>query len=67
MLLEDQGSYADARLFYERALKKILLHLSKNLSAMAETERFQYLATKDGPEPLLLNLVAIRGEGPDKN
>ena len=33
---------------------------------MTEAERFQYLATKKGPEPLLLNLIAI-GSGGEAN
>jgi len=44
-------------------LKAILLHLSKNLGAMAETERFRYLDIQWGPEPLLLNLIAMGNGG----
>ncbi len=66
ILLKNQGSYAEARPFYERGLETTLLHLSKNLGAMTETERFQYLATKKGPEPLLLNLIAM-GSGGEVN
>jgi hypothetical protein len=66
-LLHAQGSYAEARSLYERGLSTTIKHLSKNMGSMAEVERFRYLATKEGPEPLLLNLVAMRGEGPDRN
>ena len=65
-LLETQGSYAEARPLFERGLGTTLLHLSKNLGAMTETERFQCLATKKGPEPLLLNLIAM-GSGGEAN
>ena len=58
-----QGSYAEARPFYERGLSATLGHLSKNMGTMTEAERFQYLATKAGPEPLLLNLIAMGGGG----
>jgi len=34
---------------------------------MTEKERFQYLEIQTGPEPLLLNLVAMRGEGPKED
>ncbi len=64
ILLEQQGSYAEARPLYERGLETTLLHLSKNLGAMTEAGRFQYLDTLKGLEPLLLNLVAIQGNGP---
>jgi len=38
--------------------------LSFNMGSMTEKERFQYLEIQAGPEPLLLNLVAIQGNGP---
>ena len=58
--LHEQGSYVEARPLYERGLETTLLHLSKNLGAMTETERFQYLDIQEGPELLLLNLVAMQ-------
>ena len=67
LLLKAQGSYAEARPLYEQGLRGTLNHLSRNMRSMTEAERFRYLATKKGPEPLLLNLVAMRGEGPEKN
>ena len=66
-LLSAQGSYAEARSLYERALAGSFSHLSRNMPSMTEAERFQYLAIKRGPEQLLLNLVAIRGEGPKED
>jgi tetratricopeptide (TPR) repeat protein len=66
-LLDAQGSYAEARPLYKQALDGSLKHLSRNMGSMTEKERFQYLATKKGPEPLLLNLVAMRGEGPKED
>ncbi|HJM40296.1 MAG TPA: tetratricopeptide repeat protein [Planctomycetota bacterium] len=63
-LLEAQGSYAEARSFYERGLSTTLQHLSKNLGDMTEADRFRYLNIQTGPEPLLLNLAALQGEGP---
>ena len=65
-LLEAQGSYAEARSFYERGLSTTLQHLSRNLGAMTEAERFRYLDIQTSPELLLLNLVAIQGSGPKK-
>jgi len=66
-LLKDQGSYAEARPLYEQGLRGTLNHLSRNMRSMTEAERFRYLATKKGPELLLLNLVAMRGEGPKED
>ncbi len=66
-LLQDQGSYAEARPSYEQSLRSTLKHLSLNMGSMTEAERFQYLATKKGSELLLLNLVAMRGEGPKED
>jgi tetratricopeptide (TPR) repeat protein len=66
-LLKDQGSYAEARPLYEQGLRGTLNHLSLNMGSMTETERFQYLEIQTGPEPLLLNLVAMRGEGPKED
>jgi hypothetical protein len=37
---------------------------SKNMAAMTEAERFLFLDTQTGTEPLLLNLVAMQGNGP---
>jgi tetratricopeptide (TPR) repeat protein len=64
ILLRAQGSYAEARSFYERGLSTTLQHLSKNLGDMTEAERFRYLNIQTSPEPLLLNLAALQGEGP---
>jgi len=65
-LLKTQGSYAEARPLYEQSLKGLLKHLSFNMGSMTEKERFQYLEIQTGPEPLLLNLVAMQGNGPKK-
>ena len=64
--LEAQGFYTEARPFLERSLGTILVHLSKNMNSMTEAERFQYLDIQAGPEPLLLNLIAI-GSGGEAN
>ena len=64
--LRAQGSYAEAGPLYERALDGLLNHLSPNMGSMTEAERFQYLAVQTGSEPLLLNLVAMQGNGPTK-
>ena len=66
-LLRKQGSYAEARPLLERGLSISLNHLSLNMGSMTEAERFQYLDTKNGPEYLLLNLVAMRDKGPDRD
>ena len=66
-LLQGQGSYAEARPLYEQGLRSMLNHLSLNMGSITESERFRYLATKTGPEPLLLNLAAMRGEGPEED
>ena len=63
-LLQAQGSYEEARHLHERGPGLSLAHLSKNMGAMTEIERFRYLDTQAGPEPLLLNLVAMQGRGP---
>ena len=65
-LLNGQGSYAEARPLYEQGLRGMLNHLSLNRRSMTEHERFQYLATQKGPEPFLLNLVALQENGPTK-
>ena len=67
LLLMTQGSYAEARPLYEQGLRGMLNHLSLNMGSMTEKERFQYLEIQTGPEPLLLNLVAMRGEGPKED
>ena len=66
-LFQAQDSYAEANPLYKKCLRGTLHHLSLNMGSMTETERFQFLAIQVGPEPLLLNLVAMRGEGPDKD
>ena len=67
MLLEELDSYAEAQSLYQQSLHSALIHLSLNMPSMTEKERFQYLATKKGSEPLLLTLVAMRGEGPKED
>jgi tetratricopeptide (TPR) repeat protein len=66
VLFKDIGSYSEARPFYEHGLSTTLQHLSRNLGAMTEAERFRYLDIQTSPELLLLNLVAIQGSGPKK-
>ncbi len=63
-ILENQNKLQRARQLREESLAGALSHLTKNLWPMAETERFQYLDTQAGLEPLLLNLGAIQGNGP---
>ncbi|MDP7561017.1 MAG: tetratricopeptide repeat protein, partial [Planctomycetota bacterium] len=65
-LLEDEGSYAEARPFFERSLSITLRHLSRNLDDMTEADRFRYLDIQTGLKPLLLNLVAMQGSGPER-
>jgi len=59
-----QGIYEEARRLHERGLRLSLAHLSRTLGAMAEAERFMFLDSLHGTEPLLLNLVAMQGNGP---
>ena len=65
-LLNGQGTYAEARPLYEQGLSIKLKHLLLTMGSMTEAERFQYLAVQTGPEPFLLNLVALQGSGPPK-
>jgi tetratricopeptide (TPR) repeat protein len=65
VLLEDIGSYSEARHFFERGFRTTLRHISKNLGDMTEVERFRYLDIQTGPEPLLLNLATLQGDGPN--
>ena len=51
---------------YEGGLGVSLAHLSNTMGSMTEIERFQYLAIQAGPEPLLLNLIAM-GSGGETN
>ncbi len=52
-------SPGQARPLLEQSLFLTLAHLSQNMGSMTEAERFRYLAIQTGPEPLLLNLIAM--------
>jgi len=66
VFLEAQGAPAEAQPLFEKGLRTTLGHLSVNLWAMSEADRFQYIVTQVSPEPMLLNLIAMGGGGPKK-
>jgi lipopolysaccharide biosynthesis regulator YciM len=61
-----KGEGSNAIKFLRKSFKSISLEVSRNLPLMTEAERFQYLDMQRGPEPLLLNLVALQGNGPKR-
>jgi tetratricopeptide (TPR) repeat protein len=61
-----KGEGSNAIKFLRKSFKSISLEVSRNLPLMTGAERFQYLDMQRGPEPLLLNLVALQGNGPKR-
>ena len=51
--------YTEARNSYRKSLRSSLLHLSKNLGALTQFERFRYLSQHMGTEPLMLSLTRM--------
>ena len=51
--------YVEARDIYKKSLRSSLLHLSKNLGALTQFERFRYLSQHIGTEPLMLSLTRM--------
>jgi tetratricopeptide (TPR) repeat protein len=59
-------SFRKASALFRRAMRSTQALLINNLRSITEAERFKYLNTQTGLEPLLLNLAAMQGAGPKK-